>query len=430
MAAAPWARGGDVPVWAYGEPPPQGPAEPYAPGSAEAILLAAGGQLLHGPKAKPPEPPRNERGVRFKGWRVQTRKHPILNAEEIQRWAGLRFAPPPLASTSNHQKPMLLYKCIAVDRWEAELGTSHMPEMVFGNSVLELVHEPSGIGIYFNALNALKAWRQENLPPVQVSVAAEWQRTRKTAVKMIVDYDYTFTTPYAGTVARFIEPQQDMARDLSDGTTAADDEVQSVAEEVPTAVLAPTDATDGRVQGHTTFPTADAQHDLHAPADWQRLRAVVSDACPEPSDTPSVQWEASDERIDMAALQARDPILFYDEVVLYEDELADNGVGMLSAKVRVMPKCWFVLLRYWLRIDGTLMRLRDTRVFCSTKNPSEGLVVLRERSQAEETFESLRQRGANSHSSHYGDAAAAATVLQPQSVICDKLLLPADKPSS
>ena len=35
----------------------------------------------------------------------------------------------------------------------------------------------------------------------------------------------------------------------------------------------------------------------------------------------------------MDLLRARDPILFYDEMVLYEDELDDNGVSILSLKV-------------------------------------------------------------------------------------------------
>lgn len=38
----------------------------------------------------------------------------------------------------------------------------------------------------------------------------------------------------------------------------------------------------------------------------------------------------------------------YPQVVLYEDELADNGVTLLTGKVRVMPRCWFVLLRFWV----------------------------------------------------------------------------------
>ena len=58
-----------------------------------------------------------------------------------------------------------------------------------------------------------------------------------------------------------------------------------------------------------------------------------------------------------------DPILFYKHLVLYEDFLHDHGVVQLSLKIRVMPTCWFLLLRHWLRIDGVLTRVTDTRCF-------------------------------------------------------------------
>jgi type 2A phosphatase activator TIP41 len=29
-----------------------------------------------------------------------------------------------------------------------------------------------------------------------------------------------------------------------------------------------------------------------------------------------------------------------------------------------MPRCWLVLLRFWLRVDGCLVRLREVRHFC------------------------------------------------------------------
>eukprot|EP01018_Ginkgo_biloba_P006674 Gb_14468 [translate_table: standard] len=121
----------------------------------------------------------------------------------------------------------------------------------------------------------------------------------------------------------------------------------------------------------------------------------------------SLHWEVCEERIDLVALQSKDPILFYDEVVLYEDELADNGVSLLTVKVmiltvleilvicawsneRVMPTCWFLLLRFWLRVDGVLMRVRDTRMYCAFESdPKRMPVVIRERSRREDTFQAL-----------------------------------------
>lgn len=55
------------------------------------------------------------------------------------------------------------------------LGSIHLPEMVFGDNSLELVHEAIGGKIHFNALDALRGWRQESLPPVQIPAAAKWK---------------------------------------------------------------------------------------------------------------------------------------------------------------------------------------------------------------------------------------------------------------
>lgn len=53
------------------------------------------------------------------------------------------------------------------------------------------------------------------------------------------------------------------------------------------------------------------------------------------------------------------PILMYDDVVLFEDFIHDHGVVRMSVKTRIMPRCWFVLLRYWLRVDGVVMKVCD-----------------------------------------------------------------------
>lgn len=62
-------------------------------------------------------------------------------------------------------------------------------------------------------------------------------------------------------------------------------------------------------------------------------------------------------------LRRPDPILFFDEVDLYEDELGDNGMSCLSVKVRVMPACLLLLSRFFLRLDNVIFRVRDTRVY-------------------------------------------------------------------
>uniref|UniRef100_A0A3Q3EK63 TIP41-like protein n=1 Tax=Labrus bergylta TaxID=56723 RepID=A0A3Q3EK63_9LABR len=69
------------------------------------------------------------------------------------------------------------------------------------------------------------------------------------------------------------------------------------------------------------------------------------------------------ERIDLEKLKAREQIMFFDEVLLFEDELHDHGVSMISVKIRVMPTSFFLLLRFFLRVDGVLIRINDTRLY-------------------------------------------------------------------
>jgi type 2A phosphatase activator TIP41 len=63
-------------------------------------------------------------------------------------------------------------------RWEKLLDTTHLPEMVFGDSLLELIHNASGIRVHFNAYDALREWKKEALPPVEVPAAAKWKNRR------------------------------------------------------------------------------------------------------------------------------------------------------------------------------------------------------------------------------------------------------------
>ncbi|KAM7251681.1 hypothetical protein ACFE04_023564 [Oxalis oulophora] len=235
----------------------------------EKELKSAGGELLSG----------DRRGVRINGWEIETRRGTILNSS-------------------------------AVSQYEEKLKTNHLPEMVFGDNSLILKHMSSDITIHFNAFDALVAWKKESLPPVQVPAAANWKFRSKLFHQVILDYDYTFTTPYSGSLT------------------------------------------------------------IDKPA------------------TGKLHWEDCDEQIDVVSLASKEPILFYDEVVLYEDELADNGVSLLTVKVRVMPSSWFLLLRFWLRVDGVLMRLRDTRMHCIFKD-NENPVILRECCWREASFQAL-----------------------------------------
>jgi len=99
-------------------------------------------------------------------------------------------------------------------------------------------------------------------------------------------------------------------------------------------------------------------------------------------------FERSNTPIPIALLTRPDPILFFDEVMLYEDELADNGIAMLSCKIRVMPDRLLLLTRFFLRLDDVVLRIRDTRVFVEFKTGQ----VIREYTAREEKYETLKQK--------------------------------------
>ncbi|KAI6709920.1 hypothetical protein JHW43_007554 [Diplocarpon mali] len=69
------------------------------------------------------------------------------------------------------------------------------------------------------------------------------------------------------------------------------------------------------------------------------------------------------EPIPIELLKRPDPILFFEEVVLYESELDDNGISIVSCKFRVMPSRMLLLCRLFMRLDKVLVRIRDTRIY-------------------------------------------------------------------
>ncbi|KAK3696970.1 hypothetical protein RRG08_023160 [Elysia crispata] len=203
-------------------------------------------------KTKPPEIKEFE----FGPWKMTTCKSHILESEGEQR-----------------------------KRYDNKLELPQLPEMVFPENVLRVVHE-SGAGIEFNALDAL-ALVNAHADPVKVAASAEWQNARSGCehIKNVVaPFDWTFTTAYKGTL---LQKNSNAVMKVSDTT----------------------------------------------------------------------------EQINLDNLKRREPIHFYDDVLLFEDELSDNGTSIMNVKVRVMPSCFFILMRLFCRVDNVLIRVNDTRVY-------------------------------------------------------------------
>jgi len=125
------------------------------------------------------------------------------------------------------------------------------------------------------------------------------------------------------------------------------------------------------------------------PFDWSYTTdykgTVVSDAS---NGMAIPTFNPTTEQLPLHLLTRQDPILFYSSLDLFEDELADNGMSLLTVKIRVMPHRLLVLARFFLRLDGVLFRIRDTRLFIEFWSGQ----VLREYVAREEEYEVVKRK--------------------------------------
>lgn len=242
------------------------------------------------PPVRPPSPtadPANLAGATRThtqaGFRISTRKLPILKAGPIDAMSGRLGIP--------------------------------VPEMIFGDNLVSIAHPASGWSISFSAEPALDTVDKTGEGGMlRVAYAGEWSRSREQTSagisEVVRPFDWSYSASYRG------------------------DEVRT--------------------------------------ADGRGLR------------------EGSEEGkggIPIELLKRRDPILFADEVVLYESELDDNGISVMTVKVRVMEQRMLLLCRLYMRLDGVVVRVRDTRVYVDFEKE----VVIREYTAREDKFDNVKR---------------------------------------
>ncbi|TAQ83953.1 hypothetical protein B7494_g7717 [Chlorociboria aeruginascens] len=118
------------------------------------------------------------------------------------------------------------------------------------------------------------------------------------------------------------------------------------------------------------------------PFDWSYTTAYKGTIT---NGKPFTQDES--EPIPLALLKRPDPILFFEEVVLYESELDDNGVSVYSCKFRVMPDRMLLLCRLFMRLDNVLVRIRDTRVYVDFNTGK----VIRDYTERQDEFDNVKK---------------------------------------
>ncbi|OIW33942.1 TIP41-domain-containing protein [Coniochaeta ligniaria NRRL 30616] len=186
-----------------------------------------------------------------------------------------------------------------------------IPEMIFGDNLVSVVHRPSGWSVSFSAEPALDLVNKTGENMLQVAHAKDWTSSRENSSavgirEVVRPFDWTYSTSYRGTEVR---------------------------------------GRDGK------------------------------------------GLEASGKQIPLELLKRRDPILFFDEVMLYESELDDNGISLVSVKLRVMEQRMLLLCRQFMRVDGVLVRVRDTRVYVDFVKDE----VIREYTAKEDKFDNVKK---------------------------------------
>ncbi|OWZ19794.1 hypothetical protein PHMEG_0005892 [Phytophthora megakarya] len=235
------------------------------------------------------------------------------------------------------------------------------PEMVFGKNQLVLFHEPTGVCYNFLAVEALKG-------------------------------------------AHFPPPVSDQAEDI-------------VANQQLKVSIAKHNTNKEDVK------ELDITYDWTYTTDYKGSlqRLTKSEDSPSTFTTSGVEAnvEVTRERIDFEKLKEREPILWFDDVGLYEDELHDHGTSAMSVKVRVMPSGFYVLSRYWMRLDHVVVRLHETRIHHLFGTDH----FLREYTRKEEQFDTLFSKGHPKSMANYTNIDTFQHLLPVREAVFEKVLL-------
>jgi hypothetical protein len=271
-----------------------------------------------------------------------------------------------------------------LDAYEARVPI-HAPEMTYLDNYLSLQHADSGLTLEFSTERALLRCFNKHEAQLKVSDARTWMQRSATsnpeiAVKKEV-FDWTYTSNYQGSYGVSDTKSTPESKDLALNT-------------FPTV----------------TFPV-DAAEENTTPFNIPAADVLVE----------ALQTQSTDEKMPVQLLMDRSyPILFQDNIRFYDDELHDNGVSSFSAKIRVHSYGFLVLLRFWLRVDGVILRVYDTRIFHKFGQPH----LLVDRVERAVKFADLTSLRLPQSISAYNDPNKFANRLPISKHVTSKLVIP------
>ncbi|KAI1110278.1 type 2A phosphatase activator TIP41 [Nemania sp. NC0429] len=271
-------------------------------------------------------------------------------------------------------RKMPISKTRPIEELEKDLKI-RMPEMIFGDNLVSIKHLPTRWRIEFSTRDALDAVDKTGDNMLQVAYAEEWSASREqtsAGIREVVrPFDWSYSTKYSGTVVLPSVTEED---EVSKADTNADTNTDT-----NTDTDADVDGTTGTETEATTrtYQTGANTGDTAEKVEKNRRRHLK----------PLV-FTPTNEPIPIELLKRRDPIRFFDDVMLYESELDDNGISAFSAKIRVHDERMLLLCRLYMRLDNVVCRIRDTRIYVDFATET----VTREYTAREAKYHDIKQK--------------------------------------
>ena len=209
------------------------------------------------------------------------------------------------------KKPIL--NSVELEKWESEYlpGLGTLPEMIFGNNFIKIENVKHNWQIEFNALDALKLVSLEDTG-IRVSYSKDWIESKKRV-------------------------------NQNKNTTKKNNDVDVDEVEIDKFL---------KIVKHY---------------DWTyttEYKGTIHDDDEKSNEAVRYVFRRDDSvELPIDKLSRPDPILYFDDMILYEDELADNGISLLTCKIRVMNERLLLLMRFFLNVDDVILRVYDTRIY-------------------------------------------------------------------
>lgn len=209
------------------------------------------------------------------------------------------------------KKPIL--NSVELEKWESEYlpGLGTLPEMIFGNNFIKIENVKHNWQIEFNALDALRLVSLEDTG-IRVSYSKDWIESKKRV-------------------------------NQNKNTTKKNNDVDVDEVEIDKFL---------KIVKHY---------------DWTyttEYKGTIHDDDEKSNEAVRYVFRRDDSaELPIDKLSRPDPILYFDDMILYEDELADNGISLLTCKIRVMNERLLLLMRFFLNVDDVILRVYDTRIY-------------------------------------------------------------------